>query len=101
MVTMEHYHIMGKLMLTFCIFWGYIGFDQYMLYWYGNIPEEISYFIRRNVGSWWFGSMFLVFFRFFIPFVILLMQNWKKNPKYLCLAAGWLLFMQMLDIYIV
>ena len=37
-VTVEHYHIMGKLMLAFCIFWAYIGFSQYMLIWYANIP---------------------------------------------------------------
>ena len=100
-VTMEHYHIMGKLMLAFCVFWAYIGFDQYMLIWYANIPEETSYFIRRNVGSWNFWSTFLVVFRFFIPFPILLLQGIKKNPKYLCMVAGWILFMQMVDMYIV
>lgn len=100
-VTMEHYHIMGKLMLAFCVFWAYIGFDQYMLIWYSNIPEETSYFIRRNVGSWHFWSTFLVVFRFFVPFPILLIQGFKKNPKALCWIAGWLLFMQLVDIYIV
>ncbi len=100
-VTMEHYHIMGKLMLAFCIFWAYIGFGQYMLYWYGNIPEETQYFIRRNIGSWWFGSTFLVFFRFFVPFPILLQQNLKKKPAKICIVAGWLLLMQLLDIYII
>jgi hypothetical protein len=100
-VTMEHYHIMGKLILAFCVFWAYIGFDQYMLIWYANIPEETSYFIRRNIGSWWYMSTFLVAFRFFIPFPILLQQGVKKNPKYICLVAGWILFMQLVDMYIV
>jgi len=100
-VTMEHYHIMGKLMLAFCVFWAYIGFDQYMLIWYSNIPEETSYFIRRNIGSWWYLSTFLVAFRFFVPFPILLMQGVKKNPKYICMVAGWILFMQMVDMYLV
>lgn len=100
-VTMEHYHIMGKLMLAFCIFWAYIGFGQYMLYWYGNIPEETSYFIRRNVGSWCYLSTFLVFFRFFVPFPILLQQNLKKKVARICMVACWMLFMQLLDIYII
>lgn len=100
-VTKEHYHIMGKLMLAFCVFWAYIGFDQYMLIWYGNIPEETSYFIRRNIGSWWFWSTFLVAFRFFVPFPILLLQGTKKYPKFLCLVAGWILFMQLIDIYLI
>ena len=51
-VTMEHYHIMGKWMLSFTVFWAYIGFSQYMLIWYANMPEETEYFIRRNTESW-------------------------------------------------
>ena len=51
-VNEEHYHMMGKLLFCFSIFWGYIGFSQYMLIWYGNIPEETEWFVRRNVESW-------------------------------------------------
>ncbi len=100
-VTHEHYHIMGKWMLAFCVFWAYIGFSQYMLIWYANIPEETSYFIRRNIGSWNAMSLFLVIGRFFVPFFFLLLQATKKNPKYLCMVGGWLVFMQLLDIYII
>jgi len=100
-VTVEHYHIMGKWMLAFCIFWAYIGFGQYMLIWYANIPEETQFFITRNTQSWWAMSMLLVVGRFFIPFPILLMQSIKKHPHQLSILAGWMLFMQMLDIYII
>jgi hypothetical protein len=100
-VTVEHYHIMGKWMLAFCIFWAYIGFGQYMLIWYANIPEETQYFINRNTQSWWALSMLLVIGRFFVPFAILLMRSVKKHPHRLCIVAGWLVFMQMLDIYLV
>ena len=100
-VTVEHYHIMGKWMLAFCIFWAYIGFGQYMLIWYANIPEETQYFINRNTQSWWALSMLLVIGRFFIPFAILLMRSVKKHPHRLCIVAGWLVFMQMLDIYLI
>src|SRR4029434_3175910 len=64
-VTVEHYHIMGKWMLAFSIFWAYIGFGQYMLIWYANIPEETQFFITRNTESWWALSMLLVIGRFF------------------------------------
>jgi hypothetical protein len=100
-VTPEHYHIMGKWMLAFCIFWAYIGFSQYMLIWYANMPEETEYFIRRNTESWNALSLFLVIGRFFVPFVILLMQGLKRKPHRLCLIAGWIVFMQMVDLYIV
>jgi hypothetical protein len=100
-VTVEHYQIMGKWMLAFCIFWAYIGFGQYMLIWYANIPEETEYFITRNTQSWWALTMLLVIGRFFIPFAILLMRSVKQHPHQLSMVAGWLIFMQMLDIYLI
>jgi hypothetical protein len=100
-VTREHYHIMGKWMFAFCVFWAYIGFGQYMLIWYANIPEETQYFLTRNTESWWYLSMLLVFGRFFGPFAILLLRSIKKHPRQLCLIAAWILFMQLLDIYLV
>src|SRR2546421_9540012 len=100
-VTLEHYHIMGKWMFAFCVFWAYIGFGQYMLIWYANMPEETKYFLVRNTESWWFLSMLLVFGRFFGPFVILLLISIKKHPHQLCYVAAWILLMQMLDIYLV
>ncbi|HET9801356.1 MAG TPA: hypothetical protein VFP82_06680 [Chthoniobacterales bacterium] len=100
-VTKEHYHIMGKWMFAFCVFWAYIGFGQYMLIWYANLPEETQYFLTRNTESWWYLSMLLVFGRFFGPFLILLLQGIKKNPHRLCYVAIWILFMQLLDMYLV
>jgi hypothetical protein len=100
-VTLEHYHIMGKWMLAFTVFWAYIGFGQYMLIWYANIPEETHFFITRNTESWWALSMLLVIGRFFMPFGILLLQSVKKEPRRLCLVAGWIVCMQMLDMYII
>ena len=100
-VTLEHYHIMGKWMFAFCVFWAYIGFGQYMLIWYANMPEETEYFITRNTESWWVLSMLLVIGRFFGPFAILLLRSIKKQPNRLCYVAGWILCMQMLDMYLV
>jgi hypothetical protein len=100
-VTREHYHIMGKWMLSFTVFWAYIGFSQYMLIWYANMPEETEYFIRRNTESWNSLSLFLVIGRFFVPFALLLLRSPKRKVQHLCLIAGWIVFMQAVDIYIV
>jgi hypothetical protein len=100
-VTREHYHIMGKWMFAFCVFWAYIGFGQYMLIWYANIPEETQYYLTRNTESWWGLSMVLVVGRFFGPFAILLLQSIKKHPRQLSYVAAWILLMQMFDIYLV
>jgi len=100
-ITLEHYHIMGKLMLAFTVFWAYISFGQYFLIWYANIPEETMWFIKRNVESWNGLSIFLVIGHFFIPFLILLFQDVKKKPQILAGVAAWLLFMHLVDIYII
>ena len=100
-VSIEHYHIMGKLMLAFTVFWAYIGFSQYMLIWYANIPEETVYFLRRNTASWNTLNIILVIGHFFIPFVILLFQATKKKPLLLCSVAVWILCMHLLDMYVI
>jgi len=99
-VNAEHYHMMGKLLFCFSIFWGYIGFSQYMLIWYGNIPEETSWFLRRNIGSWNTLSITLVVGRFFIPFLYLLFQYTKRNPRFLAFMSLWVLAMHLLDIFV-
>jgi hypothetical protein len=100
-VTIEHYHIMGKWMLSFSVFWAYIGFAQYMLYWYANIPEETQWFIVRNTAGWVVLNWLLVIGRFFVPFAILLLRSVKKQPTVLCCIAGWIVLMQLLDMYII
>ncbi len=88
-------------MLAFSVFWAYIGFSQYMLIWYANIPEETQYFLARNTESWWFLSLLLVFGRFFGPFALLLLQSLKKHPNRLCWMAGWIILMQIVDMYVI
>ena len=97
----EHFHIMGKLLLTFTIFWAYIGFSQFFLIWYANITEETSWFLIRNTGGWNIGSLALVFCHFAIPFVVLLQAWLKKNPKLLSIVAVYTLAMHVLDHYII
>jgi hypothetical protein len=99
-ITLEHYHIIGKLMLAFTVFWAYIGFSQYMLIWYANIPEETVYFLQRNTGNWQILSTALVVGHFFIPFLLLLPNPGKRNPAFLCAVAVWILAMHTLDIYV-
>jgi hypothetical protein len=99
-VTEEHYHLMGKWLFAFTVFWAYIGFSQYMLITYANIDEETIYFRLRNTGSWNWLSWFLVFGRFFFMFVPLLFQGLKKT-RGIIFCAAWILFMQFLDLFII
>jgi hypothetical protein len=100
-VNEEHYHTMGKFMLAFTVFWAYIGYSQYMLIWYANMPEETVYFKIRNTEGWHVLSTLLVVGRFFLPFPVLLFQATKKNVKLICGVAVWIILMQILDLYVV
>jgi hypothetical protein len=51
-IGLEHFHDLGKLLFAFTVFWAYIGFSQFFLIWYGNIPEETIFFRHRLEGSW-------------------------------------------------
>jgi hypothetical protein len=97
----EHFHIMGKLLFAFTVFWAYIAFSQYFLIWYANITEETSYFLIRNTDGWNIGMIVLVFGHFVVPFVVLLQAWLKRNPKYLSIVAIYTLCMHVLDHYLI
>lgn len=98
-VTEEHYHLMGKLLFAFTVFWAYIAFSQYFLIWYANITEETRFYLVRNTGGWRWVSIFIVVGHFIAPFVLLLSQPRKKNPAVIGMICVWILFMHLVDIY--
>jgi hypothetical protein len=99
-ITIEHYHDLGKLMQGFVIFWGYIGFSQFMLIWYANIPEETFWYRLRFDDSGWGGlSLFLLIGHLFVPFFLLMGRGLRRNRMLLAISALWLLFMHWIDHY--
>ena len=98
-VTTEHYHDLGKLLFGFVFFWGYIAFSQYMLIWYGNIPEETEWFLQRQTGDWVWVSLALLFGHFLIPFPSLLSRHVKRHRGALAFWAIFLLVMHWVDLY--
>ncbi|WP_018969806.1 hypothetical protein [Rubritalea marina] len=102
--SQEHYHIMGKLMHAFVIFWAYVSFSQFMLIWYANITEETTYFLLRNSSdgsvNWNLWSTLLVFLHFALPFAVLLPHYMKKKVKFVVPICIYLLVMHILDLYI-
>lgn len=97
-VTEEHTHDLGKLMFGFTVFWAYIGFGQYFLTWYSNIPEETQFFLFRKLSGWQYLSMFLVIGHFFVPFYILLWRLPRRNVMLLSIMAVWAILCEILDI---
>ena len=98
-ITLEHLQDLGKLLFAFTVFWAYIGFSQYFLIWYGNIPEETLFFAHRSEGAWKSVSMLLGWGHFGVPFLFLMSRHIKRRPALLVAGSVWMLFMQLVDIY--
>ncbi len=98
-ITVEHYHDLGKWLFALTVFWAYIGFSQYLLIWYANLPEETIFFRHRLEGSWAGWSLLLLLGRFVLPFLILLPRASKRNLPILGAMAGWILFCHFVDHY--
>lgn len=96
-VNDNHLHDMGKYMFAFTVFWAYIGFSQFMLIWYANLPEETVYFLARLHSSWFWISCFLVFGKFFLVFFLLLPRDAKRNHSLLRFVAVFMLVAQWID----
>ncbi|MCZ6765677.1 MAG: hypothetical protein O7D32_01965 [bacterium] len=68
----------GKMMFSFSFMWAGFGFTQYLVIWYGNLPEEVAYVLRRVDPSPYWGLYRVVFFSVFvIPFVTLVFRKTK------------------------
>ncbi|MGV3485269.1 MAG: hypothetical protein ACO1RT_12690 [Planctomycetaceae bacterium] len=98
-VTIEHYHDLGKLINGFTLFWVYIAFSQFMLIWYGNIPEETEWIYDRQLGVWGVLGVVLVVLHWMVPFLGLMSRHIRRNPKLVFAWALYLLVMHFIDIY--
>jgi hypothetical protein len=98
-ITVEHYHDLGKLLLSFVIFWAYIAFSQYLLIWYANLPEETLWYQVRASGSWAQVAVILLVAHLFIPFLGLLPRYAKRRKFVLGFWAVWLLVVHWIDMY--
>ena len=98
-VTVEHMHDLGKLLYAFVVFWAYIGFSQFFLIWYANIPEETVWYLARLTGNWKALTLFLAVGHFIVPFFFLMSRHAKRKNLTLGLGALWMLFMHLVDMY--
>lgn len=105
-VTIDHYHDIGKFLFAFVFFWGYIAFSQFMLLWYGNIPEETQWFARHgattvdsDITGWTWVGLALLFGHLLIPFAGLLSRHVKRSRGGLVFWSVWMLVFHYVDIH--
>ena len=97
-VNTSHIHDLAKFMFGFSVFWTYLWFSQYMLIWYANIPEEVTYFITRielyNLP--FFGAVVM---NFLFPLLILINTDFKRITWVLVMAGVVILAGHYIDFF--
>ncbi len=99
LISVDHQHNAGKLLLAFVAFWAYMAFSQYMLIWVGNLPEEVTWIMIRSRSVWRPVGILLVLGHFLVPFFLLLSRDLKRSPPALAAVAAWLIVIHYVDLY--
>jgi hypothetical protein len=98
-VKPDHVYNLGGFLFAFVVFWAYIGFAQYLLMWYANMPEEVFWYKERLGGLWGPLVFALAVFHFFVPFFVLIPRDAKSEPKRLFWIATLMLVAHWIDLY--
>ncbi|WP_300977038.1 quinol:cytochrome C oxidoreductase [Flavobacterium sp.] len=97
-VNTSHIHDLAKFMFGISVFWTYLWFSQFMLIWYANIPEEVTYFVTRiqDFNLPFFGAVAM---NFLFPVLILINTDFKRITWVLVMAGTVILLGHYIDFF--
>jgi len=97
-ISADHLYNLGGLLFAFSCFWGYIALSQYLLIWYGNLPEETIWYVHRQKHGAAAAGFVMIALRFALPFVVLISRPAKKSPAILLIMSVCVLAGQWVDL---
>jgi len=97
-VNHSHLHDLAKFMFGLSVFWTYLWFSQFMLIWYSNIPEEVTYFLTRidDYNLPFFG---MIVMNFIFPLLILMSSDYKRSNWIIVMAGIIIVLGHYIDIF--
>ena len=97
-VNDSHLHDLAKFMFGISIFWTYLWFSQFMLIWYSNIPEEVTYFVTR-FQDYQLPFLGMVVMNFVFPLLVLMNSDYKRIPWFVVMAGIVILCGHYIDVF--
>ena len=98
-VNENHLHDLGKFMFAFSVFWTYLWFSQFMLIWYADIPEEVTYYMQR-FDQYKVPFFVMLVLNFLLPVLAVLSRPAKRVPGTVIMAAFFVLVGHYMDHYV-
>jgi hypothetical protein len=98
-ISSDHFYNLGALLFALNTAWAYIAFAQFLLIWYGNLPNETFWYAMRSRNGWGIVSWLLIFGHFLVPFIALLNRSAKTDLRRLRWVSLWVLSVHGLDMY--
>jgi hypothetical protein len=99
-INENHLHDLGKYVFAFTIFWTYVWFEQFLLIYYANIPEEVGYFLTRLKTDAYTPIFFLsLVINFGFPFLGLMTRAAKRQGAILKVVCIGVILGHWLDFY--
>jgi hypothetical protein len=99
-IGLQQRHDIGKLAFGFCVFWTYLFFSQYIVIWYGKLPWEQAWIVRRSDEVWGGLSGLVILLCFVIPFAGLIGRRPKTKPVLLAFFTSVILVGMWLERYV-
>ncbi|MGD0753987.1 MAG: hypothetical protein ABR927_02915 [Bacteroidales bacterium] len=95
-----HLHDFARYIFMFSIIWGYFWFAQFMIIWYGNIPEETAYYSLRWQEGWKVLFFLEIVLNWLIPFMVLLPVKASRNMTLITVVIIFLIIGQYIDLFV-
>lgn len=98
-LTVDRLHDLSKLLFAFTCLWAYVQLSQFLIIWYGNLPEEAIFYHLRSHGGWQYVGISLIFCQFVFPFVLLISRNPKRSLTWAPRIALFILAVRWIDLF--
>ncbi len=99
LLNRSHLHDFTRYIFMTSIIWGYFNFAEFMLIWYGNIPEETSWFVTRWHGAYKFLFFANIVINWFIPFIVLMPRKTSRSKQVIAPVIILLMIGQYIELY--